>query len=70
MYCEPPYQKPKPQQDGLLVCDNKYCEAQWQPGNWYRGYSEGTTGNFIPHHKVKGNCCPMCGTPQKGSTDE
>jgi hypothetical protein len=54
-----PRETPKPRYKGTVVCHN--CFAEYSPGNWCRGYSEGTSGNFIPVTKVLDNCCPICG---------
>lgn len=65
MYTPQPYEKPKPRYAGLVVCDNRQCEAQYRPADenckWFRGTSEGTTGNFNPRSQLPDNCCPLCG---------
>lgn len=50
---------PKPQYKDTVVC--KHCRAEYKPGNWYRGRSEGTTGRFRATSKIDNNLCPVCG---------
>ena len=40
--------------------DCPHCKAHYRVGNWYAGYSEGTTGNFIATAKIDQNKCPIC----------
>ena len=54
-----PREVPKPRYKGTVICP--HCFAEYSPGDWYRGYSEGTQSTFIPIAKVEENCCPKCG---------
>ena len=49
--------------DDLVIC--KYCEAKYQPGIWYKGFYEGTSGIFHAILKLKETQCPICNKEQE-----
>ena len=53
-----PRETPKPRYKGTVVCS--HCFAEYKPGNWCYGYSEGTQSTFIPMYMIKDDCCPAC----------
>ena len=44
----------------LTHCKN--CDAAYSAGNWVRGYSEGSTGEFKAVSRIPDDRCPICST--------
>lgn len=68
MYTAPPIETPKARYKGTVVCPN--CHAEYKPGNWHRGYHEGTSSEFTARSKVPDDCCPICNTEIAKDNDD